>query len=104
MLLNIHSFANITADKNVWSMLLNYSFISVCVAGETLFSCPHTFKFRTRLLTGTTSGMASDCPLQHSLDMVQLYIQLLMLTNLLYLCSSALEVSTVCFTPRSVFY
>ena len=29
--------------------------------GETIFSCPHTFKFRTRLLTGTTSGMASDC-------------------------------------------
>ena len=28
---------------------------------ETIFSCPHTFKFRTRLLTGTTSGMASDC-------------------------------------------
>ena len=28
---------------------------------ETIFSCPHTFRFRTHLLTGTTSGMASDC-------------------------------------------
>ena len=28
---------------------------------ETIFMCPYTFKFRTRLLTGTTSGMASDC-------------------------------------------
>ena len=29
--------------------------------GETIVSCPHTFKFRTRLLTGITSDMASDC-------------------------------------------
>ena len=28
---------------------------------ETILSCPHTFKFWTRLLMGTTSGMASDC-------------------------------------------
>ena len=33
----------------------------VCMWRETILSCPHTFKFRTRLLTGTTSGMASDC-------------------------------------------
>ena len=26
---------------------------------ETLFSCPYTFKFWTRPLTGTASGMAS---------------------------------------------
>ena len=28
---------------------------------KNLFSCPDTFKFRTRLLAGTASGMASDC-------------------------------------------
>ena len=27
---------------------------------ETLYMCPHTFKFRTHPLTGTTSGIASD--------------------------------------------
>ena len=27
---------------------------------ETIFSCPHTFKFRTRLLTGTTSGIENS--------------------------------------------
>ena len=27
---------------------------------ETIFTCPHTMKFRTRPLAGTASGMASD--------------------------------------------
>ena len=27
---------------------------------ETIFTCPHTLKFRTRPLAGTASGMASD--------------------------------------------
>ena len=27
---------------------------------ETLFTCPYTFKFRTRPFMGTASGMASD--------------------------------------------
>ena len=28
---------------------------------ETIFMCPHIFKFWTRLLTGTTTGMSRDC-------------------------------------------
>ena len=43
-------------------MLLPRSYISLPGGRETIFSCPHTFKFQTHLLTGTTSGMASDCP------------------------------------------
>ena len=31
---------------------------------ETLFMCPYTFKFRTRPLPGTASGMTCDCPRQ----------------------------------------